>query len=367
MLPPKPQILQLKKPVFTPFEKFKPLPKLKYNDKILLLTHTDIDGSGASVLLKTIFPRVDVEYCTNGYMSKKIKETLLQPEIASQYQLIIACDISCNLYDAELINKSPYRKKFILLDHHDTALELNQYPWAVVMSHITPDNTRAKYYDNPNNGHSSGTSLLYDYLHQTGHAERFQNQELTLQFVHTITGYDTWDWVNCFHSDPIFNHMNLLFYGYGSEIFEERWINRLKTDKNSKLFTDTDHFILTIEQNKIKHHQERIKRNLITGNILFKNEPDRYYSVVFCASDSYLSATFDLMKELYPNYDLYITETNKSFSVRTSKDHIHIGHLLKEMGGGGHQGAGGIPIRLSQKQNLLENVLNASVYFDTKQ
>lgn len=366
MLPPKPQILHPKKPVFTPVEKFSSLPKLKYNDNILLLTHTDMDGTGAVILLKTLFPHVDVEYCTNNYMSKRIKENVTNPAIASKYHQIFACDISCNLHDAEKINQSPYRKKFLLLDHHDTALELNRYPWAVVMPHLEPDNPRAKYYANSQEGHSSGTSLLYDYLDFKEYTKQFPNPELTQKLVHIITGYDTWDWVNCFNSCPIFNHLNMLFDAYGLEIFEQRWIHRLKTDQNTNIITETDQLMIQIQQSKIKRHQERIQRNLITGNILFDTNPNRYYSVVFCASDSYLSATFDLMKELYPDYDLYIVETNRSFSVRTCKEDIHIGNLLKNMGGGGHQGAGGIPIRLTNKQHLLENVLNATIYFDTK-
>jgi oligoribonuclease NrnB/cAMP/cGMP phosphodiesterase (DHH superfamily) len=121
-------------------EQFSKLRKLNKDDKILLLTHTDMDGS-TKIVMDQMFDNVDVWHCNNNAMSYLIKKAVTT-EVADEYDAIVVTDISCNKEDAEIINNSPNKNKLTLLDHHPTATHLNQYPWAVVEVNVVEDSFR---------------------------------------------------------------------------------------------------------------------------------------------------------------------------------------------------------------------------------
>ena len=74
------------------------------NAKILLLTHTDLDGAAPAVIIRTAFPDqdIDVRYCNNSEMSEVIRNSVLDTN--SEYDLVIVTDISVNAEDAEIID-----------------------------------------------------------------------------------------------------------------------------------------------------------------------------------------------------------------------------------------------------------------------
>lgn len=347
----------------TKAQAFAKLPIIQQNDRILLISHNDLDGSGPAVLLKSIFDNVTIQHCGNGIMSKVIKNAVTYNETASKYDIIIACDISCNMLDAMLINKSPNKKKFILLDHHHTADELNRYKWACVRTHAFEDSFRLSYYasDEAANALTSGTALLYDYLDYHGYTSHFENQELVKEFVHRVASYDNWDWVYHFDKDEKFSQMDTLFGIYGADMFEENMIKQLSSATTTELLTDMDNMLLTIEKRKIEKHIQNVSKTIKTGN-LFLN--DEYYSVVFCYAESYLPDTFDYMKEHYDDYDLYMIDYGLGLSLRTTKSDIDVGTLMKEIGGGGHKEAAGIRHKFDNRVHLIETTLQALLFVD---
>lgn len=339
---------------------FSKLPVLQPNDRILLLSHNDLDGSGPYILLKLLFDKVDVIHIGNGAMSWKIRNTVVFDD-TSEYDKIVVCDISCNEKDALRISKSENSKKLIILDHHDSAKHLNEYSFACVEPNMLSDSSIAGFYGtHKDEAHSSGTSLMYDYLDYLGYWKNqpYENSVYNIKkFVQTIAAFDTWDWVNIFNSNENYQIYDTLFEIYSQEVFEETFLKRMY-DFNQPLIREIDQTLISIEKRKIAKQLENISTTIQTGTICIN---ETYYSIVFCHAENYILQCFEFMKEEYPDYDLYIIDYGLGLSLRTISDNIHIGMLLKEFGGGGHPGAGGIRYSLENKLNLISKTLGDSM------
>ena len=360
-------------------EPFKNLPHLTLDGdlstkKVLLLTHTDMDGSGAAIVLKAALPEdvtVDVQHCSNSTMSKDILKAVTTYDVAKKYDLIIACDISCLLIDAERINTSNFKNKFVLLDHHDTAKFLNKFDWACVHPSIICDEYRNNAYgDKVSLGHSSGTSLMYDYLRYYD----FIGDEITVNpncnaktlryLTHMITLFDTWDFREVFGEADITPYeLNQAFTGMGSDIFEKKIYERCMRAENGNtpkenIFDDLVKTILRIEQNKVQAHTDTVRKRLVNEHIVLDNIT---YSMVYGYTDKYLTEVFDMMLEDYPDSDLYAINYGTGVSVRSRKPDIHVGNLLKNIGGGGHAGAGGVKIQSSEQRKYIEAALHGTI------
>ena len=345
-------------------ELFTKLPIIKHDDKILLLTHTDLDGEGAVILLNSLFENVTVKRCSNAVMDKEIRNAI-QPEIINNYDKIVICDISCTKETADLIRYNPYMDKIILIDHHKTAMYLNNYPFAVVYSDMVSDSFRADIYYDENdwpNAHSSATGLLYDYLDITGHTARFGNRYLARLFTHLVSCYDTWDWVNIFNKTetaPI--ALNNLFHIYGHKLFDEHMIDKLTDKKATDLIDETDTLLLKIDQYKREETIEKASKSIKTGILTIDNKT---YSIAICFINEHMNSVFEYMKTEYPDTDIQIIITPRSINMRTAKNDIDISVIAKQAGGGGHPQASGITIDYRDQMDFIANAMNATITLD---
>lgn len=337
---------------------FSKLNKPKLTDNILLLTHTDMDGSGASIILKSIFPSVTVKYCSNGTMSNDIKEAVFDTE--NNYDYIFACDISCTEDDAIEINNHPNHVKLSVIDHHLTAIGLNKYEWACVEPNLLEDSYRKQYYPENVSGLSSGTSLMYDFMEYCNLLTNVTNVEFMKTIVHMIAAYDTWDWVTVFNKNKDIETLSTLFDIYLSERFESKILNSISNILSTEddIFDDTDRLLLEIEKDKIDIYLKNIAKAFHTGTIKLS---EIEYTIVFCTSDKYLQDTFESMKSLYPNYDMYIINYGTGIALRAVKDDINVGLIAKEFGGGGHPGAGGFKIPLKNQIKVIETAFASEI------
>ncbi len=340
------------------FSKFKAPNKI---GNTLLLTHTDLDGSGPVMLLSTIFPNLTVQHCSNNTMSYDIKNAVCNPHVSQQYANIFAVDISCNEEDAVKINTNPNNKKLILLDHHQTASHLNQYKWATVCVEELKDSYRQTYYPEESTALTSGTALLYNFLEYSNMFKDCKNinMEHMQKAVHIIAAYDAWDWYNVFEKSPYIQQLNKLHQIYGCNRMEKKLLEYVTS--NAELYNSTDQLLLDIHQEKIDNYLDAIENCFKTGNLIMNN---KYYSIVFCNTHDYPAETFERMKENYPDYDLYMLNYGTGISMRATKDDINVGALLKGLGGGGHAGAGGIKIEQDLQRMLIEQTLQAQLIID---
>ena len=338
-------------------ECFKYAKKIEAKDRILLLTHTDMDGAGPAVLLRNIFDQVDVIHCSNAKMSEEIRIHATDPGTAEKYDFMIVADISCNKEDAEYIDR--YRAvDMLLLDHHITALELNEYPWAVVQPMLLKGSCRdaVLYGTNAVPAHSSGTSLVYDYIEYCGLASNFHNPELAKYFVFLVAGYDTWDWNTVFGGDKRFYNMQTLFMQYGIDEFENVFAERIADAQLKDLFNETDDLILRIAESKKKHYIKDIVAGRIrTGNIRLG---ETHYTFAYCDASENMSDVFNYMMTSY-DVDLHIIDYGTGVSFRSSRQDINVGALVKPFGGGGHPGAGGAKIPFEIREEMLAKFMNA--------
>ncbi|MBO5435920.1 hypothetical protein J6A31_09010 [bacterium] len=330
------------------------------NDNILLLTHIDADGAGATIITKSIFNNVTTKHCSNATMSKDILDNITSDE---NYDIIIACDISCDELTGAIINKylseNPNRK-FVLIDHHMTAQTLNKYDWACVHPDMIDDSFRKDLYPSNKNGLSSGTGLLYDYMDYFTFTDYVRNDRLLKHLVHLISAYDTWDWVNVFNSNTEFKTISSLCMLYGIDLFEEEMIQRINSPDIStdNYITATDELLIKIENNKIQEYIKSISKCFTAATMYLQNE---LYTFVFCSADKYHAEVFEAMKQNYPNKDLYIINYGNGISIRSVKPHINVGELVKPFSGGGHPGAGGFKIPFEAQKHYLELAMGTAI------
>lgn len=340
------------------FSKFK-CPK--QDDEILLLTHTDLDGSGPVLLLKCIFKNLTIRHCSNKEMSWCIKNAVCNPMVSKEYNTIFACDISCSKDDAIKIQNNPNHNKLIILDHHASASYLNVYTWACIEPNLIDDSYRKKLYPENANGLSSGTSLMYDFLDYNNLINNIPNLKLTQQLVQMIAAWDTWDWSNIFGKDKSYTYLDILFDMYGMIYLEQKIFDKINDASCTNIFDETDNMFLNIAETKIQTYLKSIQHGIKTGNLCINQ---KMYSCVFCAANEYMADVFDCMEELYPDYALYFINYGTGLSFRTTNSDINVGQILAPLGGGGHPGAGGIKIAFDTQQSAIEKTLQSTLYVD---
>lgn len=351
---------------------FAKLPKIHLDDNILLISHNDLDGSGPAILLHCLCDNITTIHVGNAAMSKTICDYVTDSCKANEYDIIIACDISVTEEDAEQIDASENKNKFLLLDHHSSASYLKDKSWAVISPDIIADSYRMDYYppevkttESPSKMHSSGTSLLYDYLDYYGYTQYFTNRKLVQDFVHKVAVFDTGDSIHIFGRDEIYSIAPTLFDIYGSDFYESTMIERLSTtsDNLRKRLEDMDAKILIAEDMKITRHLDMIKHILHTGTLKLK---DRTYSVMFCFTDSYLTQTFTYMMTEHPSYDIYFIDYGNGISLRTAKPDINVGEIAKQLHGGGHPGAAGFRHDFNDRLKLIMKTFKGNITLDDK-
>lgn len=349
-------------------ELFSKLPRVKATDKIMLLTHTDLDGSGAVVVLKYIFNDVTWTHCSNNSMNYKIYDAIKMNHINNYYDFIIITDISVNKETAEIINDEfGDDNNFIILDHHKTALYLNEYNWAAVSPELVSDSFRADKYneailynnidpDAPRS--SSGTSLLYDYLDYIGCTKPFRDLYLK-EFVHRVATYDTFDWKNTFNA-PSFKRLNMIFTIYGQEMFEDQFLKFFNGDISFNEFKSINDMLIEIEESKRDSYLNYVKNTgFIKGELTYK---DNIYSVSIWPGNNYLPDVFDIMKQESPS-DLYVIYyfTGDQETVSLRSDNIDLSELAADYGGGGHSAAAGFPIKREIQFGHISDLFNGDL------
>lgn len=342
-------------------ELFKKLTKVNKDDRILLLTHDDADGAGAEIVLRCMFPEKNIEvvHLNNGVMSERIREALTDAAIAKRFNKVIACDISCNETDAKYINGLPdISNRFVLLDHHLTSQYINKYSWGISFSDIIGDSFLGNYYSN---GHSSGTSLILDYMYYCGINFLPDASCITAENICLwISAYDTWDWKTCFKGNYKFKDENLLFAAYGNNLYVCRRLSKIGLPP---IYCGSDRIMLKAEKAKRKEHVENIKNQIKFGTLDIPMEDGytRTYDIAYIDDSKYVFDVLDYMRDTYPERDLFIVNYGNGVSIRSDKEDINVAEIVKPFGGGGHKGAGGFKFEKRDIYNLFEKTTGTTL------
>lgn len=315
--------------------------------KVKLFTHTDLDGIGCAILGKLAFEDIDIEYCSYDNINEKVNQ-FLDNEVYRYHQIYIT-DISVNKDVAERINKIhnnlSLAQEFRLIDHHPTALWLNNYVWTNIQ-----EETILLYFNNEEEviEKVSGTYLLFmELLSNDCLIPSSKDEYLTLKrFADIVRKYDTWLWKEKY-KDETPKKWNDLFYILGRDKFIEDVLYKIKA--NDLSFSYTDNLLLELEQNKIDKYIEDKYKNIIITNI-------QNYAVGIVFAEQYHSELGNKLSEKHQGLDfIIIINMSKSVSYRTIKDYIHLGNdVAKIYGGGGHAKAAGSPINDEIREKLIK-------------
>ena len=123
---------------------------------IHLFTHNDLDGLGCGILAKIAFgaEKIEVHYNSVARINSQVEryfESMKDEQKKEDFLLIT--DLSVNDSNSKKVDKLVKEGgKAQFIDHHKTALHLNEFDWALVK--VRYDDGRL----------TSATSLFYDYL-----------------------------------------------------------------------------------------------------------------------------------------------------------------------------------------------------------
>lgn len=291
-----------------------------------LFTHTDLDGVACSIVARLFLEDIDVEYCTNSNIDKKLEE-FLQEKI-NDYKYILITDLPISKEIAEKI-KDNYKEKVRLLDHHSTEKSIGEYKWAEVKVNT------GKYLH-------CGAELLYHYL--LGLADE-ESPLIYEQFVELVRLYDTWEWEKVGNIDA--TALNYLLGFEGIFRFAEEMEKKLS---QQIIFSEQDKQVVEILQENKKQYIKRKSKQIL--NIQAKG-----YKIGVIFGEQYISELGNDLADMYPELDLIAIFTGRKVSLRSNKTDINLGEWSKEhFGGGGHAQSAGMMVgndKLTQIAQLI--------------
>ena len=314
---------------------------------VKLFTHTDLDGIGCEILAKIAFGKdVDVTNSEVSDINKNIKEFLDNPKNNGIYDKIYITDISVNKENAERLSNRP--EKVQLLDHHGTALWLNQYPWAHV---------RVK--DKETGILTSGTELMYKNLEKEGLFKSLDNKhsEQLKQFTEAVRDYDTYRFDKMGEDGKLSRDLNDLMFIKGSIPFKNDVYNQLNIG-TFPFFSEADRAMLDMSHRKLENYIKDKNENIEVFTI------NGYKGGLVYAEQNF-SELGNKLCEMNPKLDfIAMVEPTKGFvSIRSRRDDIDVGKdIAAPLGGGGHAKSAGAPLKDEMKllfRNALEDAVSA--------
>ncbi|WP_428908526.1 DHH family phosphoesterase [Niallia sp. Krafla_26] len=289
---------------------------------IHLYTHNDLDGLGCGILAKlALGEEVEVHYNSVARLNPQVERFLewTKNDEDKKNDVLWITDLTVNEANSKKIEqfvKNGGKAQF--LDHHKTALHLNQYSWAKVL--VSYDDGKL----------TSATTLFYDYLLEQ---EFISANESLNEFVELIRQYDTWDWEKTGLLKA--KQLNDLFSLLSLDEFETRMIERLKSEENFT-FNEFEQQILKMEEDKINRYIRKKNRELIQT---FIGE----HCVGIVHAEMYHSELGnELGKENHHlDYIAILNMGGRKVSFRTIHDHTDVSEVAGKFGGGGHVKASG--------------------------
>ncbi|PZE22799.1 DHH family phosphoesterase [Paenibacillus xerothermodurans] len=286
----------------------------------LLYTHNDLDGVGCGIAARIAFgDKVEIRYNSVGSLNIQVERFL---EKANKKRHLFITDLSVDEANAQGLDEfAGCGGKINLIDHHKTALHLNEHTWGSVQ--VEHDDGRL----------ASATSLFYEHL--TKHGWLTTTPALD-EFVELVRQYDTWEWER--HDELRAKRLNDLFYMVSIEEFEEKMVERLQHETQFS-FDEFEEKILDMEEEKIERYVRRKKREIVQSNI------HSHCAGVVHAENYHSELGNELGKE-FPHLD-YIAILNvggKKISLRTIHEAVDVSEIAAHFGGGGHAKAAGCPM-----------------------
>lgn len=273
--------------------------------KIISISHSDLDGSICSILVKEYARQkgIECEVIKYGYGSKIDLNQILEE---NKNNKIIITDIS-----PDGIKNSD---NILLIDHHLGSEESEIKNKVVDIGEGT-----------------SACRLVYNYFTKAGIV--FNEKFTKLMEL----GHDYDSWTHKYKASKAVNYLFGLYYFY-------RFVDRFEHGFDK--FTEDEQTFLKCKYRDIKNILTNLKYNAINDKVAFVIEENN------------LS---DIAEELYMNrgflYVFIYSPKRNSMSMRCHNDAlINCGEFLELFGGGGHRNSGGVVVKDEKK---IDEILKA--------
>lgn len=297
--------------------------------KVKLFTHSDLDGVGCALLADRAYGKenVDITYCSTGELESHLRAFLVSGEM-DLYDLVYITDISTHDEDIlEVITRS-HKDKVMLIDHHKTSLDLNNYEWCYVSTGVREGKL------------DSATSLFCYYLLSKG-----TDVESIIALADKIRKYDTWEWKQ--DDDNVCYELNLLLYLLGREEFYEFYSD---WDDSNKFISECHRPLLAREFDKmIKYISNRVER------IVYKEVAGHRAGI--CFAEQYIN---ELSEYIYTvlgvDFSVVVNMGTGRMSFRTDKD-IDLSVIAETYGGGGHSKSCGAGVDMNLPNEVASLIL----------
>lgn len=297
-----------------------------------LFSHNDLDGVGCGILAKLAFgEQAEVRYNSVSGLDLQVERYL---EKKHKEDVLLITDLSVHAENEKKIEAFVKAGgDVILLDHHKTALHLNEYSWGHVK--VSYDDGKL----------TSATSLLYDYFIEN---KLLNPTPIVEQFVELVRLYDTWEWEG--KNELTAKQLNDLFFLLSIDEFEERMVARLQTETQFQ-FNEFEQKILAMEEEKIGRYVRKKRRELTQTFI-------HGFCTGIVHAESYHSELGNELGKDSPHLD-YIAIINvggKRISLRTIHDDIDVSEIANRYGGGGHAKASGCSLTTEAYEQYVAKV-----------
>lgn len=303
------------------------------NSHIVLLTHTDMDGYGSEIVLKSAGIEPTIVHLENhevdSYIDTYVTDLLKGNKEMPDYLFIT--DIAPSEKVAKKVDElyQTNKVRIHLFDHHATALGLNFYNWAIVC----PDYYGLK---------PCGTSLFYQLIKSEVDIPK-KVENLLDRLVEEIRLYDTWEWEKANHRSA--KELNDLFYLIGPKAFVESQVEKIQNNIQS-LFSDEEELLLSVEKKRINQYLESKNKEMIIIDDFFTDGEGNPLVAGVVQADMYTSELGHYLCDNNPEIDfaLLLKFTNNKASLRATKEEVNVIPIVKRYEGGGHPHAAGCKI-----------------------
>jgi len=307
-------------------------------NKVVLVTHIDLDGIGNVILAKEFKLKID-NYIFVDY-SELEKEDFY--DRLNSFTTIYITDLAVTESLYEKLVKS--KKIFYIFDHHDITKEIYQI-----------DSERV-YFDL----NKSGTKIFLEYLSKDRRIIRGVKE-----FVELVDTYDMWKteselWKKAKALNGVL-YYSLNYYAEGYEkysSFIRNQITKFEVRKDEFYFSKNEKFLIEKSLLKEKEEIEKAFKNIQTRT----DSRGKTFSIFRARSKISNTASYFLTK--YPKLD-YIVCVNTyggytgKVSVRSSKDNIDVNDFKNI---GGHAQAGGGNFTTEEVKKLLTGEIKSLEY-----
>lgn len=317
--------------------------------KVLLYHHIDLDGYGTVILMKYLekeFPNLTLQLIECNTDAERIYNDNNEMNLP-MFDYIFIADLSIKTTKTAKLLESLNNGglNIYIVDHHKTALWLNDFDYATIIPH-----------DLDNNIITCGTSLLYDLLRYDTNNEIVFNNDYVLDFVNIVKSYDTYVWVR--ESNKRANDLNLLIkFTSDKNKFVSEIVNTLHNSTYVLGENDTNNSLkLSIYEELISNEIYNAKKliNFININI---NGSDYMFGYLYI--NNYYSEIGNALCHMFPGiaFIIMINANNGKVSFRSTKDVIDLTTIVKPLGGGGHKLAAGCVLPIDKYNCSIEETL----------